>query len=225
MSPIADLLPPTCAEFFGTLRHLCAVLGWNPEHLLSVMMSESAIKANAHNPHGHASGLIQFMPDTLRGLGWLAGDDAFRTLTAEQQLLYVEKYYTPYHGLRLDTPERFYLATFLPAYLSNPESHASTFVLCGANGPFAWAYSANRVFDRDAKGWITVGDLAAAIARNCVGARWEAAISALRGVPVETPTDPGLGDAAPEVTVLGGAVLHPDTLDAALEDAQKDPEG
>jgi Hemopexin/Transglycosylase SLT domain len=56
--------------FFASVRSTSAELGCNPIDLLAVMMSESSVKASAHNPKGHASGLIQFMPATLERLGW-----------------------------------------------------------------------------------------------------------------------------------------------------------
>lgn len=170
---------------------LCAAAGrhgWDPEHMLRVMMSESGINPAAHNPNGDASGLIQFMPQTLINLGWRDGHAAFRKLTAEEQVPYVEAYYSPYPDL--DSPARFYLATFLPALLTHTGSREMTFVLCAANGPLGWAYAANKVFDRDHKGYITLGDLAKAIERACVGPHWELKLGELRHelTPPDRPT-------------------------------------
>src|SRR5262245_45585647 len=64
--------------FFDKLREVCRNLKCEPLDLLKVMMSESAVRATAHNPNGHASGLIQIMPDNLPGLGWKKGHEAFR---------------------------------------------------------------------------------------------------------------------------------------------------
>src|SRR5262249_9445257 len=72
--------------FFTQLRELAGRLGCEPLDLLKVMMSESRVRAAAHNPNGHASGLIQIMPANLPGLGWTGGHEAFRRLSAEQQL-------------------------------------------------------------------------------------------------------------------------------------------
>ena len=65
-------------------------------NMACVMMAESGVYAAAHNPNGHASGLIQFMPDTLARLGWNEGHEAFRRLSATEQLPFVRAYYRPY---------------------------------------------------------------------------------------------------------------------------------
>ncbi len=175
--------------FFADLPTVCATLGAQPLDLLSVMMAESDVRAGAHNPHGDASGLIQFMPQTLLGLGWTRGHEAFRAeLDAQAQLPYVEAYYRPWTGKGLGTAARLYQATFLPATLDLGED--PDVVLCGAAGPYAFAYAANPGFDADHKGTITVADLTAFIQRRCVGPRWaEIVTRAGGGAPAPGPGD------------------------------------
>ena len=147
------------------------------------MMSESGVKATAHNPNGDASGLIQFMPKILVGLGWTSGPDAFRELSAEEQLPFVEKFFTPYVPKGLSSAARLYQATFLPATLdlgSEPNT-----VICQQGGINSFAYGPNKVFDRDGDGAITVGELQAAIDRNTQGPRWAEIVARLNGTALD----------------------------------------
>ncbi len=174
-------------DFFPGLEAVAEDVGAKPIHLLSVMMSESGVRANAHNPHGDASGLIQFMPATLTGLGWRAGDAAFRRLSATEQLPFVRAYFAPHKG-KLVSAAACYVATFLPALLRH--AHDPSFVLTAKSGPLGWAYAPNAVFDRNKDYAITVGELEDAIARNCRGARWAELTTRLaRHGVVPEPTD------------------------------------
>lgn len=159
-------------SFFDRMSVIAMRYGWDPVHMLKVWMSESSLKPKAWNRMGNASGLFQLMPDTAKGLGWTLGMDAFRMLTATEQVGWAERFYAQYKTYELDSPERFYLATFMPALLAIKESRSPAFIICGSAGPFRIAYYANKVFDRDNKGFVTVGDLGAAIERAAVGFRW-----------------------------------------------------
>jgi hypothetical protein len=144
--------------------------------MLAVMMSESTIKANAHNPHGDASGLIQFMPKTLADLGWQGTHEDFRRLTAEQQVPWVERYFTtrPHMPSNPDLTT-FYVATFLPAFI--PNASDPDFVL--ARAPTA-NYEFNKgAFDLEQKGFIRVSDLTRRIQSQMVGPRWKEAVNRL----------------------------------------------
>ena len=55
-------------EFQNRLQAMCSRLKINPEHLKVVMHKESGINPQAHNRDSGATGLIQFMPKTARGL-------------------------------------------------------------------------------------------------------------------------------------------------------------
>ncbi len=166
-------------DFFTTLNDICGRLGCEPLDLLSVMMSESGVRASAQNPNGGATGLIQFMPQTLVNLGYTDGKDAFSQLDAASQLPYVEKYFSPYASKGLTSAARLYQATFLPATL-DLGSDPST-VICQQGGINSFAYDPNKVFDQDNDGAITVGELQAAINRNTRGARWAEIVSRLDG--------------------------------------------
>lgn len=177
-------------DFFPGFESVAEDVGAKPIHLLSVMMSESGVRANAHNPNGNASGLIQFMPATLAGLGWRAGDAAFRQLNATAQLPFVRAYFLPHKG-KLVSAAACYVATFLPALLRH--AHDPGYVLTAKNGPLGWAYAPNAVFDRNKDYAITVGELEDAIARNCRGPRWAELTARLaRHGIVPEPADSGI---------------------------------
>lgn len=185
-----------------------SVTGWmrqqgaNPIGMLSTWMSESGVRALAHNPNGHASGLNQLMPPIAKGLGWDVDDcdpppatgriplERYRMLTALQQSDWVRRYYSSYTG-KLKTAQLCYLATFLPMYLARPADELTDdFVLAEKGGHLGWAYAANMVFDHNGDGRITLGELGEAIARNCHGARWEEIQSreaAVLGTPLPAP--------------------------------------
>lgn len=166
-------------QFFMQIKATCQRLKCAPEDLLGVMESESGVRPSAQNPNGKATGLIQFMPNTLVGLHWTAGPDEFAKLSAEEQLPFVERYFAPYVSQGLGSAGRLYQATFLPATL--PNSDEST-VIAAPGGPNGQAYAANKVLDTNGDGRITVGDLTARIDKVRTGARWAAVMGRLNSV-------------------------------------------
>jgi len=183
-------------DFFPKLRLIAMGLGARARDMLAVMYSESACKADAWNDNPkslpperrwNASGLIQFMPATLIGLGWTAGHASFRLLSPTEQLSWVDRYYRPYRGF-LGSVGGLYVATFLPALIK----HAGDpdFVLTAKAGVLPWAYGPNAAFDANRDLKITVGELEQAVARNCHGARWEDILMRL--------TEPDREDTLPE---------------------------
>lgn len=164
--------------FFEKLHNICTELECKPLQLLGVMFSESGVHAAAKNPVADANGILQFMGDTLRGLGWVKGGDAFRLLTAEEQLPYVRRYLAPHAG-RLVSTAAIYTATFLPALVS----HAGDpdYVLVTKGGQLGWAYSQNSSFDANHDYRITVGELDQAVCRNCIGPRWREIVQRATG--------------------------------------------
>jgi hypothetical protein len=158
--------------FFRGVKAMCGRLRCDPKDMLSVWLYESGVSSHAHNKNGHASGLCQIMPFNLNGSGWHMKDGegkpdhaAFRALSAEQQLPYVEKYYSSYAG-KLTDRVQCYVATFLPAFINSDKS--LDFVLCRKDDhrkDLRDAYAANKGFDAEGKHYITRGDLAAAIDR------------------------------------------------------------
>lgn len=175
---------------------MCKRLEIHPVDLLRVAYSESAgLHPWAHNPNGHASGLIQFMPNTLMGLGWSHGHEAFRQLTAEEQVPFVEAYMRP-KAPWCHSDALCYVAVFLPGLLpaaALAADRGAAFILCGAKGPMPWAYKANTILDHDKDGLITVADLAKQLDLACKGARYDAIAHRVRmalGEPSTVPPEP-----------------------------------
>ncbi len=139
--------------------------------VLSVMFSESEARATAHNPHGDAVGLIQWMPDTRKNMGFRGDWHEFAAKGVGGQLPFVERYLAPHRG-KFTSAGMVYLTVFLPACLSWPEIGPLT-VITSLHGPFAFAYLPNKVFDREERGYITVQDLTDSTERASHGPRWE----------------------------------------------------
>lgn len=102
-------------EFRQRVFKISAELGINPDYLMSCMAFESAetFSPSIKNAAGSgATGLIQFMPSTARGLGTTTA--ALSEMTAVQQLEYVHAYFWPYRG-RLKTLGDVYMAILWPA--------------------------------------------------------------------------------------------------------------
>ena len=88
-----------------------------PNWLMFVMYFESRLNHRAVNRISGATGLIQFMPATARGLGTTT--DALFNMSNVDQLYYVKKYLMPYRG-KMKRWVDVYLAVFYPAALGNP---------------------------------------------------------------------------------------------------------
>ncbi|MBP9779809.1 transglycosylase SLT domain-containing protein [Candidatus Gracilibacteria bacterium] len=105
--------------FKDKIQSVCEHLGINPDDLKVVMIKESKINPKIVNGTSNATGLIQFMPKTARGLGTTVGH--LRGMSGVDQLTYVQKYFEPYRG-KLGSVEDLYLATFYPAALGRDDS-------------------------------------------------------------------------------------------------------
>lgn len=102
--------------FVNRVVEICAELGIeDPSDLMSCMAWESGETFSASIKNGAGSGavgLIQFMPNTAKGLG--TSTEALARLSAEQQLEYVRRYFLPYKG-RLRNLGDLYMAILWPA--------------------------------------------------------------------------------------------------------------
>lgn len=111
-------------EFRKRVFEISADLGINPDYLMACMAFESAetFSPGIKNAAGSgATGLIQFMPSTAKGLGTTTA--ALAAMTALQQLEYVRKYFLPYRG-RLKTLGDVYMAILWPAGIGKPDNWA-----------------------------------------------------------------------------------------------------
>lgn len=96
-------MPPAGADW------LMACIAWETGETFSPSIRNQAGSG--------ATGLIQFMPATAKGLGTTT--DALAKLTAEEQLDYVYRYFLPYRG-RLRSLADTYMAILWPAGIGKP---------------------------------------------------------------------------------------------------------
>jgi hypothetical protein len=83
----------------------------NPNWLLYVIWMESKFKTTAVNKDTRATGLIQFIPSTAKGLG--TSVEALYAMTSVEQMDYVYEYYKRWTG-KIQSAEDLYFATFMP---------------------------------------------------------------------------------------------------------------
>lgn len=135
-------------------------LGINPEHLLAVAFKESSLNPAAVNSLSGASGLIQFLPSTARGLGTTA--EAIRGMTPEQQAPFIERYLRQAGVGPNSTLEQVYAAVFA----GNASKAGRVLYSRGSK-----AYADNAGLDLDKNGEITSMEAANAAASAWAGAR------------------------------------------------------
>lgn len=112
-----DLIKENKTAFINELEAVSTRLNINPNWLLAVMYKESRLNPQAVNKTGGATGLIQFMPSTAKGLGTSTAD--LYNMSNVEQLKYVEKYFRPYKD-KIKSYLDLYLVTFFPVALSKP---------------------------------------------------------------------------------------------------------
>ncbi len=102
--------------FADRVRQISANLDIDPNWLMAVFNFETAgtMDSAITNSIG-ATGLIQFMPSTARGLG--VSTEELRTMSNVQQLYYVEKYLMPYKASMVRAID-VYMAVFFPAAMN-----------------------------------------------------------------------------------------------------------
>lgn len=149
-------------EFLPKLERICARLGTETEWVVNVMMMESSLDPARKNPNSTATGLIQFMARTARGLGTTVG--AIRRMSATRQLDYVERYLQPFAG-RLSSQAAVYAAVAAGRVGS---SDRTVFFRRGSR-----EYRANRVWDQNRDGAITQGELGRLAGRYGAGDQFE----------------------------------------------------
>lgn len=117
--PYADKVKENRYPFLIGVLEISNLLKINPEWLMTVMWAESRLNAQARNPYTNATGLIQFMPATARGLKTTV--DELYKMTNVKQLSYVYAYFKNYTG-RLKSVYDLYRVTFFPISLGKPNS-------------------------------------------------------------------------------------------------------
>lgn len=126
------------------------------DFLVSAMAFESgeSFSPSVKNAAGSgAVGLIQFMPSTAAALGTTT--EGLAAMSAEQQLDYVQKYFTPKSG-RLQSLEDVYMAILYPVAIGRAPGTALF-----AKGSVA--YKQNKGLDANSDGKVTVHEAAAKV--------------------------------------------------------------
>lgn len=143
-------------QFIEKVQDIATKLKIRAEWLMIMMYNESGLNHRAFNPMGGATGLIQFMPATAKGLGTTT--DALQKMTNVAQLDYVYKYFKPFTG-RIKSFYDLYLINFMPISLGKPDNWV---IQCkGLSAETVAKY--NPVFDLDKNKQITVGEFKAYI--------------------------------------------------------------
>jgi hypothetical protein len=144
--------------FLPELRAIAARLQTRTEWLLNLIASESSFVPTARNPlpGQTASGLLQIIESTARGLGTTTS--AIRRMDPVEQLHIVEKYFAPFRG-RLGSLADVYAAAFRGFVV---EGGAEAVVAPrNDSAKERRAYSLNRGLDLSRDGRITKGELEA----------------------------------------------------------------
>lgn len=106
---------------YPNLKAVASKLGVDPFWLWITIQHESGWNPRAYNPSGGASGLIQIMPDTARGMG--ISTEAIRTMDANTQLAsIVYPYLAKYKGKMKDIAD-VYLAVFYPTAIGKSDNY------------------------------------------------------------------------------------------------------
>lgn len=185
--------------FFKKLTKISEEVGMNPRDLLLVMYSESGLKSdivNQDKQYGGAVGLIQFMPDTLRGLGVPKSEIAdFGKKSAEDQLDYVKRYIQGQMAFTkrpFKSASEYYHANFFPLTLtrwkgSDPIANGNTVIVAkdSKDRREQVAYKANRGLDTNNDGLITVSDMTAVLMRSANRNGFQQALAQLNAVAGE----------------------------------------
>jgi len=150
------------AAFKVKLIEIAENIGVDPNYLISAMAFETGetFSPSINNRNG-ATGLIQFLPDTAVELGTSTADLA--AMTAEDQMDYVEKYFSPYKNL-LETIEDVYMAILWPAAIGK----ANSWVLFSK--PSA-QYDRNSGLDTNKDGAVTKEEAAAMVKAKLIKGR------------------------------------------------------
>jgi hypothetical protein len=147
--------------FRRRLYQLVSNLGWKEaqaSELMAVMAFETGrtFSPSVSNPLSSATGLIQFMAATARGLG--TSTQALARMSAVEQLDWVEKYFRP-NAARIHTLEDLYMAVLWPRGIGKLLEYS------------LWktgtrAYAVNKGLDANRDGRVTKREAAAAVRRQ-----------------------------------------------------------
>ena len=151
-------------DFKARVLAMAGELGTDADFLMSAMAFESGetFSASIRNEAGSgATGLIQFLPSTAVRLGTSVA--ALAAMTAEQQLIYVQRYLNPYKG-RIATLEDLYMSILRPVAIGKPDGY----VLFRSG---TLAYEENAGLDLNKDGAVTKEEASAPVRAKLVKGR------------------------------------------------------
>ena len=140
--------------FNKKVKHIAYLLNTEADWLMLVMWFESRLNPAAVNSKSGATGLIQFLPSTAKGLGTTTED--LKQMSGSEQLEYVYKYLKRYKG-KLNTLSDVYLTVFYPYAVGKP----SDYVLGSQYSTEVAENIAekNKIFDTDKDNLITKAEV------------------------------------------------------------------
>ncbi len=184
----------TTPGFRAELIRMAKRLELAVDPIAAVMALESGFNAQAVNPNGGATGLIQFMPATARRLGTTT--EALRRMNATAQLRYVELFFRGVPALRPGSRAGdYYMATFMPAFLNLPDAVPIAF-----KGD--QIYNANAGLDGNKDGVLTVGDVRSKVENELARAARRPPLEVDENVPSDASADGTPGDDLSTIVVL-----------------------
>lgn len=139
---------------------ICSHLECDPSHLMAAMAFETGEKftSSVRNKQSGATGLIQFMPATAKGLGTTI--EQLAAMSEVDQLDFVAKHFESKRG-RMKTVSDVYMAILFPVAVGKPEAH----VLFKAPSK---QYEQNKGLDANKDGQVTKGEAAAKVMAKLV---------------------------------------------------------
>ena len=136
--------------FLGAVETTSQNLGINSADLLTAISFETVgtFRPDIKNPGSTATGLIQFLESTAKGLG--TSTSALAKMSRVEQMEYVEKYLRPFKG-RMKNLGDVYMAIHWPAGVGKDDSYVM--YRKGSNN-----YVANKNLDVNGDGTVTRGE-------------------------------------------------------------------
>ena len=131
-------IPNNQLAFASKVIRIAELLNTDPDYLMQVMYFESRLDPAKKNPHSTATGLIQFLEATAKGLGTTTAK--LSKMSNVEQLDYVYKHLYPFRG-KLTSLVETYLSVFYPKAVGKPSDYV--FPLSPK-----WV-QANKLFDLD----------------------------------------------------------------------------
>ena len=170
------------APFLAAINTVAGDLGIDNRDLFTVMGFETVgtFNPSIKNPGSTATGLIQFLESTAKGLGTSTSELA--NMTREQQMEYVGKYLKPFKG-KMKNLGDVYMAVHWPAAVGK----AGDYVMYREGSD---EYKANKNLDKNGDGIVTRADVLTRLREYAGGAGSSAPQVATTSLETGLPVEP-----------------------------------